>query len=221
MPIKLAVTTVTNLFWSLWRTRARPSFASRKWFILWLKRIRLGFRLVQQVRLQATLRRRGASIGEFVHVSSIERIRGRFANLSVGNESAIGCVELALHDQIKIGNRVCINDGVRLLTGSHSVACANWKTTSAPIIIDDYAWIATDAILLPGVHVGRGAVVGAGAVVAKSVPAGAIAVGNPAVILSSKRAEDLNYTPVGLTALFNAWRSDSAPLVALPTDLQD
>ena len=54
---------------------------------------------------------------------------------------------------------------------------------SRPIIVGDNVWIGTRAIILPGVTIGDGAVIGAGAVVTKDVPARSVAAGNPARIL--------------------------------------
>ncbi len=56
-----------------------------------------------------------------------------------------------------------------------------WEVVSIqPVTIDEGAWIASRAILLKGVHIGRGAVVGAGAVVTGDVPAWTVVAGNPA-----------------------------------------
>ena len=49
-----------------------------------------------------------------------------------------------------------------------------------PIVIEDYVWIATGAMILPGVTVGEGAVVAAGSVVTKDVPPWTVVAGNPA-----------------------------------------
>ena len=54
------------------------------------------------------------------------------------------------------------------------------------MVIADDAWLGTNAVILPGVRVGNGAVVGAGAVVTKDVPANAIVVGNPARLLRTR-----------------------------------
>lgn len=51
------------------------------------------------------------------------------------------------------------------------------------IIVDDDVWIGESAIIMAGVHIGRGAVIGAGAVVTKDVPPYAVAVGTPAKIV--------------------------------------
>src|SRR5690606_26766536 len=94
---------------------------------------------------------------------------------------------------------------VEIFTGSHDVDDPHWKLLTRRVQIDDYAWIATGAMILPGVHIGRGAVVGAGAVVSKSVPPGAIVVGNPAKPISRTRTIDLNYNPCELLAANQAW----------------
>jgi acetyltransferase-like isoleucine patch superfamily enzyme len=55
--------------------------------------------------------------------------------------------------------------------------------TKGPIVIEDDAWLGAGVIVLSGVRIGRGAVVGAGAVVTKDIPAGAIALGQPARVV--------------------------------------
>ena len=72
-------------------------------------------------------------------------------------------------------------------------------------MIEDYAWIGTGAMILPGVCIGRGAVFGAGAVVSKSVAPGAIVVGNPAKPISKSRCEIFDYNPCEFLAANRAW----------------
>ena len=52
-----------------------------------------------------------------------------------------------------------------------------------PVRIDDDVWIGARAIILPGLKIGRGAIIGSGAVVTKDVPPYAICVGNPARVI--------------------------------------
>ena len=56
-----------------------------------------------------------------------------------------------------------------------------------PVVISDDVWIGARAIILPGVRIGTGAVIGAGAVVTKDVPDYAVVVGNPACILKIRK----------------------------------
>jgi len=192
--------------WSyLWTHRERPRLLSARWAVVWAKRtLRCRAMLGLTVRV-GWLRWRGAIIGSLSIVEKC-RLEGDPHKLSVGEESVIGRdVELMLHERIQIGNRVVINPRVTLLTASHRVHDPKWTTYSSPIAIGDYAWIATGAMIMPGVRIGRGAVVGAGAVVREDVPDGAVVLGNPAKIVSTVRRDALEYSPVRLSAPLEAW----------------
>ena len=187
----------------LWKHRERPQELKR-WLIVWVKRF---LNLISVMRLLISpvrLRSKGALVGRLVVLGS-SRIEGACANLIIGNETSLGRCHIALHDRVTIGNRVVLNDGVEILTASHSLSDPQWRHKKAPIVIGDYAWIATNAILLPGVTIGRGAVVGAGAVVRNDVPDYAVVIGNPAQITEARRSTLLSYSPVLLNASFEAW----------------
>ncbi len=188
----------------LWKNRARFPFGSKSYIRAWGKRV---FSFPETIRLNLRryrLSSRGADINQLAEIGKL-KAEGHVEKLSVGAYTFIGRVQMSLHDVIEIGQRVCINDGVEILTASHDVADPEWKHVKRKVIIDDYAWIGTGAMLLPGVHIGRGAVVGAKAVVSKSVPAGAIAVGNPAVVINKTRSAELNYNPCEFLASNRAW----------------
>jgi acetyltransferase-like isoleucine patch superfamily enzyme len=190
-------------FLYLWRNREKPGVVHRK-PIVWLKRIYFffatGFLLIRPV----FVRWRGAKIGRLV-ILGRSRIQGDCSGLTIGDETSLGRCEIALHDKVHIGRRVVINDGALLLTASHFLDDPAWGHKKAPITIGDYAWIASNAIVLPGVTIGRGAVVGAGAVVREDVPDYRVAIGNPARLLLVQRTLELNYSPVMLNAPFEAW----------------
>lgn len=112
---------------------------------------------------------------------------------------------MQLHAPVRIGARVCINDGVEIMTGSHDLADPEWRMYVRPVVIEDYAWVATGATILPGVTIGEGAVVGAKAVVRESVPARAVVAGNPAVFIQKMRPAGLNYDPTQFLAFQEAW----------------
>lgn len=142
-----------------------------------------------------------------VFFSDAGLISGQLNTLKIGEHSFVGRAELAVHASVTIGRYVCINDGVKILTASHDVVDPAWRTVAKPIVIEDHVWIATNALILPGVTVGRGAVVAAGAVVVKDVPPQGIVAGNPARLLDKCRVDHLDYHPTNSLALFRAWRS--------------
>lgn len=85
---------------------------------------------------------------------------------------------------ITIGNDVFIGPKVNLITINHDPDPDNRSATyGKPIVLEDKVWIGINATILPGVRVGYGAIVAAGAVVTKDVPPMAIVGGNPAKII--------------------------------------
>lgn len=190
-------------FLFLWRNREKPSVPRRQ-LKVWAKRVFHSYGVVRLLGRTALFRLRGASIGHLT-VLGKSKIGGRLRHLSIGSESSLGRCEIPLHDQVSIGNCVVINDGAVLLTASHSLSDPEWGPKKAPIMIGDYAWIATNAILLPGVRIGKGAVVGAGAVVRDDVPDYTVVAGNPATPIPRRRSSELCYSPVMLNAPFEAW----------------
>jgi len=197
---------------SLWRNREHPTVFSERWFRGWAKRI-WSFPAVLGCEVRAfNLRQRGAHIGDDVFLSPAN-IAGTLAKLSVGDESFLGRVCIQVHDRVTIGRRVCINDDATILSASHHVDDPAWSSFSKPVIIEDYVWIAVGALVLPGVRIGRGAVIGAGAVVSRDIPPFSVAVGNPARISEGKRNRELDYSPVASLAGYRAWRAIEARAV--------
>jgi maltose O-acetyltransferase len=91
---------------------------------------------------------------------------------------------------ITIGDDVQVGPSVQLLTPTHpldpDLRRAKWEAAE-PIVIGDNVWLGGGAIVLPGVTVGPDTVVGAGAVVTRDLPAGVVAVGNPARVIRQVR----------------------------------
>jgi maltose O-acetyltransferase len=188
----------------LWKNREKQKFLSKKWIKSLAKRIYNLPELIKIILRKNIYKLNGATIGNLTIIGKFSST-GNFKKLSIGSRTSLGTgMYFSLYDKITIGNRVVINDGVLLLTGSHDTADSSWKTFGKPIIIEDYAWIARKAIILPGVKIGKGAVVGAAAVVSRDVPDFAIVVGNPAKIVGQRNLE-LAYSPVDLCAPYEAW----------------
>ena len=89
-------------------------------------------------------------------------------------------------NEVHIGHHVMIGPAVQIYTAAHLLQAEariqGWEVAK-PIVIEDNVWIGGGAILLPGVRIGRNAVVGAGAVVPRSVPANTVVAGNPARVI--------------------------------------
>jgi acetyltransferase-like isoleucine patch superfamily enzyme len=99
---------------------------------------------------------------------------------------------------ITIGHAVGIGEFVRIFTHSHGEADHACRTY-APVAIGDYAKIFTGAMILPGVTIGREAIVAGGSVVTRDVPPGTVVAGVPARVIRDRKTEgnhgrDLNHT---------------------------
>ncbi|MEU3708744.1 DapH/DapD/GlmU-related protein [Streptomyces catenulae] len=88
---------------------------------------------------------------------------------------------------IRIGDGVMIAPKVSLITGGHPLRLAERRAylSLAPIVVEDDVWIGTSAVILQGVTVGAGAVVAAGAVVTRDVPARTLVAGVPARVIKT------------------------------------
>lgn len=145
-----------------------------------LKRLRMD-------RMIRDLRKSGAVIGERNSLT-LQCKMGSGGNLIIGNCCSFQDVEIDTRAPVKIGSHVIIGDRSRIITCSHDVDDPEWTLKQYGVEIEDYVWIASNAIILPSCrHIGRGAVVGAGAVVAKDVPDMAIVAGNPATVLRYRK----------------------------------
>lgn len=196
----------------LWKNREQPRFLSSRWLVVWAKRFITAWRLIKILFSREKLKYKGIHIGHLSIADKIE-VNGKHRNISIGSHTFIADgVHVTSHGLVTIGSNVAINSGVRILSASHYLSDPNWTMFSRPITVGDYAWIATGATILPGVNIGYGAVIGAGAVVTIDVPDYALAVGNPARIFEGKRSKELQYSPVIFTVPYEAWLGRNMPV---------
>ena len=92
-----------------------------------------------------------------------------------------------------IGNNVSIAGEVRIYTMQHDIESPDFGEVEGEVTIDDYAVIGTRVTILPGVHIGKGAVVASGAVVTRDVEPYSLVGGVPAKHIRY-RSKDLRYT---------------------------
>lgn len=171
----------------------RHSFSSKVaralWNVVWLLLFRptpdrgLGVFVWWRILL---LRLFGAKIGKHCAVRSSTRIWQPW-NLELGDWVAISeeC-DVYSADKITVGDRSTISRGAFLCCASHDITSPIMELTYAPITIGHDAWVAARAIVLPGVSIGDGAVVAAGAVVTKDVEPWIVVGGNPAEVIKKR-----------------------------------
>lgn len=108
-------------------------------------------------------------------------------HISVGARTFINYGAIVLDGaKVTIGDDVQIGPSVQLLTAIHPLDPAERRRgteTAKPVTIGDGAWLATGVIVLPGVSIGADAVVGAGSVVTKDLPAAHLCFGNPCRVI--------------------------------------
>lgn len=94
---------------------------------------------------------------------------------------------LDAHRQLHIGRKVMIGPHCYITDADHGTApgasVQSQPMRHAPVVIEDEAWLGAHVVVLPGVRIGKGAVVGAGSVVTQDVPPSAIVAGAPAKLL--------------------------------------
>ncbi len=129
--------------------------------------------------------------GSAVHMfASVYKASG----IQIGKDSIIGeWAVLDGRDKLTIGDHVDIATGVMIYNCEHDVNDPDFSPVCAPVEIGDYVFIGPRAIILPGIKIGKGAVVAAGAVVTKDVGEFTIVGGVPAQIIGERKDKDPHY----------------------------
>ena len=143
-------------------------------------------RHVEQSERDRLLRELLGGVGEGVVVKPPFRCDyGRHISIGAGTFVNYGCVMLDVVP-IRIGAACQIATNVQLLAATHPLDPEprrdGWES-GEPITIGDNVWLGGGVIVCPGVSIGDDTVVGAGAVVTRDLPAGVVAVGNPARVV--------------------------------------
>ena len=143
----------------------------------------------------------GVKIGKnsFIHMST------RFylpINITIGNGTIIGdhCF-LDGRSPLKIGDHVDIASQVLIYNSQHDINSGDFDPVEEPVEIGDYVFIGPRAIILPGVKIGKGAVIAAGAVVTGDVKPFEIVGGVPAKVIGERKNRNPHYK-LGRARLF-------------------
>jgi Acetyltransferase (isoleucine patch superfamily) len=132
------------------------------------------------------LRMFGARVGYKVNIYNSAMIYMPW-NLEIGEWSSIGeCAFIYNLGKVVIGRYSTVSHRAHLCAGTHDYTDLIMPLLKLPITVGDQAWLCTDSFVGPGVSIGEGAVVGARAVVVKSVPSWVVVAGNPAILIKKR-----------------------------------
>jgi len=131
-----------------------------------------------------------AKVGKAVHIYPKATIWAPW-NLEIDDNSCLAD-GVIVYNQAKIivGKNVVVSQGTHLCSGTHDYARKSFPLIGKSIRIDDEVWIAAEAFVHPGIHIGEGSVIGARSVVTKDIPAWKIASGFPCIILKDRKFID-------------------------------
>lgn len=117
---------------------------------------------------------------------------GRGNYISIGNNSGLG-VNCVVRGPLEMGSDIMMGAQVRILTGRHNTVRTDIPMReqgfmpNRKVTICDDVWIGDCVIILPGVTVGKGSIIGAGAVVTKDVPEYTVVAGVPAKVVKNRK----------------------------------
>jgi acetyltransferase-like isoleucine patch superfamily enzyme len=159
-----------------------------------------GIELEDRVKLERDVRLRCFGNGSKIRMNYHSKLdRGvdikthHHGEIEIGVRSYIGPYTCLSGDFIKIGNHCLIASHSSLYANNHNFADSTRPireqgNSYKGIVIEDDCWLGTGVRVLDGVTIGRGSVIGAGAVVSKNIPPYSIAVGVPAKVISKREA---------------------------------
>ncbi len=168
-------------------------------FARYLPKSALGFGLTKRAR-SALCRLIFERCGNNVNIESGAYF-SHGSDICIGDNSGIG-INARLPSKVTIGNNVMMGRDVIILATRHHFErldvpmCTQGRTELLPVQIEDDVWIGTRVIIMPGVTLGKGSIVGAGAVVTKDVPSYAVVGGVPARILKYRKESNNIFSTV-------------------------
>ena len=128
---------------------------------------------------------------------NIERNAIFSPNVSLGDYSGIG-VNARIYGTCRIGDHVMMGADCTVITRNHRSDRVDVPMMQQgfeeerPVVIGDDVWIGDRVTILPGVHIGRGCIIGAGAVVTKDIPEYTVAAGVPARVIRYRKDAHIN-----------------------------
>lgn len=171
----------------LWRAaKTLPTLLAARYYLRRCARVGLWTRLEGRPRIYSA---GTIIIGERVRIHSttvpIELAAMNGGTIEIGDRTFLNYgVSISAHKLVRIGKRCLLGAYVNILDNNwHDIVDRALVPPSQPVVLEDNVWLGNRVIVLPGVMIGHDSVVGAGAVVTKSIPPRSVAVGNPARVI--------------------------------------
>jgi acetyltransferase-like isoleucine patch superfamily enzyme len=135
-------------------------------------------------------------IGNNVFIGESVYLQGRLDGVAkIGDGCWIGPQAYLDARNLELGKHVGWGPGAKVLGSEHTAIPIDEPVISTtlrckPVVVEDWADIGTNAVILPGVRIGKGAIVGAGAVVNKDIPQFTVAAGVPAKVIRNREDKE-------------------------------
>jgi maltose O-acetyltransferase len=114
--------------------------------------------------------------------------------ITIGNDTIVGyACFIDGRDKVAIGNHTDIASEVMIYSQEHDISSIDFVASSSPVTIGNYVFVGPRAIIMPGIKIGDGAIIAAGAVVTKDVDPFAVVGGVPAKFISERGLKNPNY----------------------------
>lgn len=172
----------------MWNTKQKINYLFYRMFAAWLPVSR---RMCFAKKMRYFFAKHICCIGKNVN---IEKNAYFTPQLTIGDNSGVG-VDCEIYGPVTIGDNVMMGPEVVIFTSDHEYSRTDIPMMEQgngpvePVSIGNDCWIGRRAMIMPGVHIGDGCVIGAGAVVTKDVPPYSVAGGVPARVLKSRIQE--------------------------------
>ena len=172
----------------MWNTKQKISFL---FYQMFAARLPVSRRSRTAKRLRRHFAKKICTLGADVN---IEKNAYFTPQLTVGDRSGIG-VDCEIYGPVTIGKNVMMGPEVIIFTHDHEFSRTDIPIMDQgngpvkPVSVGDDCWIGRRVMIMPGVHIGNGCVIGAGAVVTKDIPPYSVAEGVPARVIKSRLSE--------------------------------
>lgn len=167
--VKKKIAFLCYKIFAAWLPISQRSSLSKKWRVFFAKRI-------------------ASKFGKNVN---IERNAVFSPELEIGNNSGIG-IDCEVYGPVIIGDNVMMGPEVVIYTSGHKhdrtdiTMIEQGFEEPERVVIEDDVWLGRRVIIMPGVHIGKGCIIGAGAVVTKDIPEYSVAGGVPARVIKKR-----------------------------------